>query len=190
MSKRCYDIIEKYYADNPQLKELYLVHVELVRDKATEIAKSKTDLNPDIDFISEASLLHDIGIFRTSAPSLFCTGEAHYLEHGYLGREILESEELPLHGLVAERHTGSGISEKEIITRNLPLPKRDMLPTSIEEKIICYADCFFSKDPTKLTYKKSIDEIREGLLKFGQVSVDRFNALHDLLCKDSESLFK
>lgn len=183
MSKRCYDLIDKYFSDNPRLKELYLVHVELVRDKALKIARSKNHLNPDTEFMSEACLLHDIGIFKTHAPSLFCTGKAHYLEHGYLGREILDSENLPLHGLVAERHTGSGISRREIAEQKLPLPERDMLPLSLEEKIVCYADCFFSKDPSHLRYEKSIEEIRNGLFKFGQESVDRFDNLHKLLGK-------
>lgn len=188
MSQRCFDLIEKYYSDNPQLKEVYLVHVEMVKNKALSIAQNMRHLNPDMFFIEEASLLHDIGIFKTNLPQIFCYGAADYLAHGYLGREILDAEGMPRHGFVAERHTGSGITEQEIIEYNLPLPARDMLPLSLEEKIICYADCFFSKHPEKLRIEKSAEQVREGLVQYGQICVDRFDVLHEIFGEQNNSL--
>lgn len=44
-----------------------------------------------------------------------------------------------------ERHTGIGVSIKDIEKDKIPLPKREMIPVSIEKKIICFADNFFSK---------------------------------------------
>jgi len=43
------------------------------------------------------------------------------------------SEGYPKHGLVCERHTGTGITLEMIIKNNLPLPHRDMVPVSMEE---------------------------------------------------------
>ena len=96
-------------------------------------------------------MLHDIGIAQCDAPSIYCKGTEPYIRHGVIGRQILEEAGLPRHALVCERHTGSGITAEEIRERYMPLPCRDMLPISIEEKAICYADKFYSKsgDPTR-----------------------------------------
>ncbi len=179
--EKSYALIEKYYGDNPPLKNIYITHVEMVRDKALKVAEHVAHLNPNLEFIAEASLLHDIGIFKTNCPEIFCHGTADYIEHGYLGREILDAEGLPLHGLVAERHTGSGITKQEIIDQKLPLPVRDMLPLSLEEKIVCYADCFYSKNPARLREEKSPEAVRASLLKFGEACAARFDELHKLL---------
>lgn len=139
-------LIARYYASLPGAHALLLRHSEMVARKALLIARIVAHLAPDKDFIREAALLHDIGIFMTHVPSLGCHGDRPYLCHGYLGRELLEREGLPRHALVAERHVGAGITASEIQARALPLPARDMVPQSVEEKIICYADKFFSKE--------------------------------------------
>ena len=53
-----------------------------------------------------------------------------------------------------------------------------MLPISLEEQIICFADKFYSKsgDTTK---EKSVEKIRRSLEKHNQDSAIRF----DLLCQ-------
>ena len=48
----------------------------------------------------------------------------------------------------------------------------DLLPETIEEQIVCYADKFFSK--TKLDKEKSIEKAEKSLLKFGEDGVERF----------------
>ena len=132
----------------------------------------RDSLNPDLRFIEEAAMLHDIGIFLTNAPSIECFWKNPYICHGYLGREILEAEWFPKHALVCERHTW--ISLQDIIKQNLPIPKREMLPISIEEEIISFADKFFSKSEKNLNKEKSIDQIKEGLLNFGNDRVKLF----------------
>ena len=171
-------IIEKYYIKDSDIYSILLIHSEHVRDKALEIAESLPDLKFDIEFISEAAMLHDIGIFKCDAPRIHCYGKHNYIEHGYLGSEILKAEGYPQHALVCERHTGTGISLDMIKKNNLPLPKRDMLPISLEEKLICYADKFFSK--TKLNEMHSVEKIRKSLSHFGESQLTTFNAWHDL----------
>jgi uncharacterized protein len=73
---------------------------------------------------------------------------------------------------------GAGISRGEICDRNLPLPRRDMLPTSLEEIIICYADKFFSK--TNGGTHHSPETVIAELQTFGQQQVDRFIGWHRL----------
>lgn len=167
------DIIEKCYKKDSDLYHILINHSTDVRDKALSIADKHPELNIDKEFVAEAAMVHDIGIFLTHAPEIYCYGIAPYICHGYLGREIMDGFGYPMHGLVCERHTGTGLSLDEIIAQNLPLPHRDMLPVSIEEQVICFADCFFSK--TKLGKEKSVDKVRENMARFGQRSVDRFD---------------
>lgn len=162
------EIIEKYYEPDSKAYYFLLHHGKVVAKKAVEIARKVEHLNPDIDFIREASVLHDIGIFLTNAPKIGCYGYYDYLCHGYLGREILEREGLIRHALVCERHVGLGITVKDIRKQNLPLPERDMVPETIEEKIICLADKFFSKTEHDLTREKPLEKVREIIKNYGE----------------------
>ena len=170
-----YDLIDKHYAGNPSARRLLKIHGRLVADKALRIAERMDRLNPDLAFIEEAALLHDIGIILTSAPSLSCFGEHPYVCHGVLGRALLESEGLIQHALVCERHVGVGITPDDIRRQGLPLPKRDMLPLSIEEQIISYADKFYSKNGISAETEKTIADIIESLAPYGEDKVQRFN---------------
>ncbi|MFA7088161.1 MAG: HDIG domain-containing metalloprotein [Patescibacteria group bacterium] len=168
-------IIKKYYKVNTKLYNLLVSHSRAVKNKSLEIAKKCPNLNPDLKFIGEAAMLHDIGIFLTNAPEIDCFGDKSYICHGYLGGEILKKEGFPRHALVCERHTGMGISIKDIERNNLPLPKRNMSPVSVEEKIICLADKFFSKNEEFLTKEKTINQIIESHLKFGEEKIITLN---------------
>lgn len=119
-------------------------------------------------------MLHDIGIVRCDAPSIGCFGEEPYIRHGIMGAEMLRSEGFPRHARVCERHTGAGLSKEEIESQSLPLPRRDFIPQTIEEEIICYADKFFSK--TKLDREKTFEEAKRSIAKFGEAGLRRFLA--------------
>lgn len=160
-------LIEKYYDPHSRAYQILVTHSELVTQKALRLAERVADLQPDYRFIEEAGMLHDIGMFMTNAPGLDCHGMHPYICHGFLGRELLEKESLPCHALVCERHTGAGITREDIRKQNLPLPERDMVPESLEEKIICFADKFYSKNPDRLTNELTLAEIRNRLARFG-----------------------
>lgn len=167
------DIINKYYEQNSNLYNILINHSSDVTKKALDIARNHPELNINIQFVREAGMLHDIGIFKTNAPSIDCHGEYPYMAHGYLGSELLQAEGFPKHALVCERHTGAGLTLQEIIEQNLPVPHREMTPISIEEQVICFADCFFSK--THLGVEKQINTIRQKLGRFGDRSVNQFD---------------
>jgi uncharacterized protein len=171
-------IIEKYYTPNTELYHVLVQHSEQVRDKALEIAYNHPELHLDTNFIEEATMLHDIGIFLCDAPRIHCHGEHQYIEHGYLGADLLRKEGLEKHALVCERHTGVGISLEQIINKNLPLPVREMKPVSLEEKLICYADKFFSK--TELHSTLSLDRIRRMLGHHDPEHIIIFDGWHKL----------
>jgi uncharacterized protein len=170
-------IIQKYYKKDSKSYQILITHSRAVAKKALEIGKKNSQLNPDLKFIEEAAMLHDIGIFLIDAPEIGCFGIKSDICHGYLGREILEKEGFKKHALVCERHVGVGLSVKDIENEKLPIPKRDMLPVSTEEQIVCLADKFFSKDKEYLTNEKSIDQIRITQSKFGEDKIKKFDKL-------------
>jgi len=173
------DIIQKYYTEKSALYELLLVHSRAVAEKAMEAAKRHPELLVDQEFVYEAAMLHDIGIFMTDAPKIHCFGAYPYICHGYLGAELLRREDgLERHARVCERHTGAGISLEDILKRNLPLPHKDLMPETLEEQVICFADKFFSK--TNLLKEKSLDKVRKSLGKWGDNDVARFNRWCDM----------
>jgi uncharacterized protein len=146
--------------------------------RAVSICDKHPELKMDRQFIIEAAMLHDIGIFRCDAPGIECFGTEPYICHGRIGAEILRSEGFPRHARVCERHTGAGITKEEIIKQNLPLPHQDFLPETLEEKVICYADKFYSK--THPEREKSYEKARKSLAKFGNEGLERFESYHQL----------
>jgi uncharacterized protein len=172
------EIISEYYPPGSDAFDMMVKHGRQVAQKALSAAEGVAHLNPDMAFIEEAALLHDIGIFLTRAPGLGCTGDRPYLCHGILGREILEQKGLPRHALVCERHVGTGISAVDVQAAGLPLPNRDMLPVTIEEEIVCYADKFFSKSSNGNGSEKSLEKILKGLSAHGEEKAEKFMEWH------------
>jgi len=168
-----FKIISEYYEEDSPSYEILVNHSRSVAQKALEIAEMHPEMNLDKNFIYEAAILHDLGVFATAAPEIHCFGKHPYICHGSIGSEILIHKGYVKHALVCERHTGTGLSLDEIIKNALPIPARNMIPETPEEKLICFADKFYSK--TKLGKEKSIDKIRMSLAKHGNESVRRFD---------------
>lgn len=170
-------IINGYYKRDSQAYNILIEHGRMVAAKAVDIARKIKWMDPDIQFIEEAAMLHDIGIFLTREPRMGCYGDKEYICHGYLGRELLDKEGFPRHALVCERHIGVGLTVGDIRKQNLDLPLRDMSPVSLEEKIICFADKFFSKRLDTLHTEKSLDEVRKSIEKFGHDKLIKFEEM-------------
>jgi uncharacterized protein len=162
-----FKIINKYYDFNSPVYREYVVHTTLVANKALQIGKKLGLDKKSLEFIEEASMLHDIGICKTDYLEINCDGSLPYIQHGIAGSKILITEGLPKHANVAMTHTGVGIFKSEIEENNLPLPARDYVPESLEEKIISYADLFYSKFEETLWQEKSLDEVRKAVSKYG-----------------------
>ncbi|MDR3705268.1 MAG: HDIG domain-containing protein [Paludibacteraceae bacterium] len=165
-------IIEKYYDPKSCLYQILLTHSRHVTQKAISIAKAHPELHMDEQFIAEAAMLHDIGIYLTDAPDIECHGTYPYICHGYLGADIVRNEGYPKHALVCERHTGTGLSLELILNNKMPIPHRDMIPQTLEEQVICFADKFYSK--TKIQKEKTVEEVKKSLAKFGTEQLQRF----------------
>jgi uncharacterized protein (TIGR00295 family) len=81
-----------------------------------------------MNLLELGALLHDIGRSRV-----------HDITHGFVGGQILLEHGYPTSiVLIVERHVLGGFRAVE--AQSLGLPKRDFLPQSWEEKIVCVAD--------------------------------------------------
>ena len=151
-------IINKYYPNDDALRQLLLKHSRQVADRCLQIAWKHKELPVDIQFLEEAAMLHDIGIYQCHAPSIYCNGTEPYIKHGPIGGDLLRAEGYPRHARVAERHTGTGLPGYE--------------PETLEEQIVCYADKFYSKSSPD--HVRSVLETAQSLEKFGHEGVKKF----------------
>lgn len=175
-------LIEKYYPEDNALRHIFFTHSQSVAHRALQIVSYHPELHLDSRFVEEAAMLHDIGIFRCNAPGIHCFGTEPYICHGHIGAELLRAEGYPRHARVCERHTGAGLSLEDIVSQQLPLPHLDFLPETLEEKLICYADKFYSK--SHLEREKTIKQAEKSLEKFGQEGLNRFREWEKLFeCK-------
>ena len=171
------ELIDKYYDEHTLARRILIAHSHQVARLAVTIAGQVGRSEPvDIDFVEQAAMLHDIGMLYTDTPILGCHGDKSYIAHGILGAELLSKENMPRHALVCERHIGVGLTVEDIKLQSLPLPLRDMRPQSMEEKIIAYADLFFSKTRGG---KRTADMVRTSLARHGQYKVKIFDAWHE-----------
>ena len=166
------EIIDKYYPEANQLRDIFFTHSTLVAKRALAICDAHPELHLDRQFVEEAAMLHDIGIFRCDAPGICCHGTEPYLRHGLIGGEIMRSEGFPRHARVCERHTGAGLTREEIINQDLPLPHQDFLPETLEEKLVCYADKFYSKSHPDS--EKTFEQAKKSIGRFGEDVLRRF----------------
>lgn len=170
------DLLAQYYDPQSGIFKILVEHGKLVARKALAAARKVAEMKPNLEFIKTAAMLHDIGIFQTDSPAFGCTGKHPYICHGILGSELLRNKGYQKLALVCERHVGAGISIADIQQHHLPLPERDMIPISIEEQLICYADKFFSKNGNGRPPEKSIAEIIDDLSPYGPDKVRRFES--------------
>lgn len=174
--KKYTDIIDLFYTCDDPAKEILVTHSMQVLKKALEIAEKNPGVN--IDIITAGAILHDIGIRCCNAPDIGCFGKKHYLQHGTAGAEMLRQkfgDKFEFAARICERHTGTGITALEIRENHLPLPEKDLIPETTEEKIVCLADKFFSK--SKDMKEKSLEDIRKNMKKFGSRNLERFEKM-------------
>ena len=194
-------LLHRYYPEDNALRRMLLHHSRQVCARALQIVERHPELGANRNLVEAGAMLHDIGIFLTDAPGIHCHGTAHYMLHGSLGAQLLrnEAEQLKKEKLqaeqlkeeklqaiqlqeelhfyealarICERHTGTGLTRQTIIERGLPDPQQDLLPETIEEQIICYADKFYSK--SHLERERTIPQTLQSLEKFGDEGVEKF----------------
>ena len=170
-------IIEKYYTKGSNAYNLLTTHSRQVAELAMQLA-DESAVAVDKDFVWEAAMLHDVGIYRTNAPGIYCFGTEPYMMHGLIGKELLTNEGLPRHALVCERHIGAGLTADEIREQKLPLPAVDMVPITVEEKLVCYADNFFSK--SHIAPARTYEQVHSQMARYGEGTLRRLEAMHEM----------
>ena len=175
-------ILRHFYPEDTPLRRLLLRHSTQVRDMALRILDAPScPLALDRGLVSAGAMLHDVGILKCHAPSILCTGTLPYIAHGVTGAEMLREYgraaglDLEPYARICERHTGTGITADEVVSQRLPLPVRDYLPETPEEKLVCLADKFFSKSGDMAEKPPAV--VRRSLEKFGPATTERFDAL-------------
>lgn len=172
-------LFDQHYPPGHPARDILWQHSAAVASLSLEIGQAQ---GARLDFLEEAAWLHDIGIAYTHAPGIGCHGDRPYLCHGVIGRELCEQAGFPEHGLVCETHVGTGLTAAEVQATGLPLPVRDMLPASLEEQVVCYADQFFSKSSSD---RLDLAEVRRRVGRHGEAPLRRFEALHSRFGKAS-----
>ena len=167
-------LILKYYPDDTPLRRLLLHHSEQVAHRALLICDRHPELCLNREFLQEAALIHDIGIFLTDAPGIHCHGTHPYLTHGVQGAALMRKEGREDLARICERHTGTGLTAENIREQGLPLPECDMLPETLEEQVVCYADKFYSKSHPER--ERTVEQTAKSLEKFGAKGVKKFLA--------------
>ena len=166
------EIIDFYYPNDNELKNIYNIHAEKVASMALEMARRHPELGIDMQFVEEAAMLHDLGIFLTDAPRIYCFGTESYLCHGDLGGELLRTLGYERHARVCERHTGTGLTKELIVANGWNLPVKDFVPETVEEQLICFADKFYSK--TKyLETARTFEQVVESMAKISPEAVEK-----------------
>ncbi|MEM1588437.1 MAG: TIGR00295 family protein [Candidatus Bathyarchaeia archaeon] len=131
---------------------LVIEHCIAVSKIAVEIAESclRKGKKLDLNVIKIGALLHDIGRAFT-----------HDVKHGVMGAALAKAMNLPTSIIrIIETHIGAGIPAEE--AEELGLPKKDYIPLTIEEKIVCYADKL-TKGNTRINFSQALTELAEAL---------------------------
>lgn len=166
--------LHKKYAPSDEAFELVFTHSQIIWEIAEQlIAKSNLVVNSEL--VKVGCLLHDIGVYRLYLPN-GKIDHKNYIKHGTEGHALLKQEGFSEQICrFASHHTGVGLTKREIIELNLPIPPADYFAKTAEERLIMYADKFHTKTtpPTLMT----VDTYAEFRKKFGQETVQAFRKL-------------
>jgi uncharacterized protein len=149
--------------------ESVIAHCKAVSALAVKFAEAceKKGLSVDVDLVEVGALLHDIGRSKT-----------HGINHAIVGVEIAKSLNLPESIVsIIECHIGGGITADE--AKELGWPVKDYFPTTLEEKLVAYADKLIEGlrvVPIERTVEKFSRELGEN-----HPAIDRVIRLHEEL---------
>jgi uncharacterized protein len=146
-----------------------IAHCKAVSALAVKFAEAceKKGLDVDVNLVEVGALLHDIGRSKT-----------HGVNHVIVGVEIAKSLNLPESIVsIIERHVGGGITADE--AKELGWPVKDYVPTTLEEKLVTYADKLIAGSRVVPIEKTLLNLSRE--LGENHPAIDRIIRLHEEL---------
>ncbi|MFD0884995.1 HD domain-containing protein [Streptosporangium algeriense] len=169
-------LLHKEHAPTREAFELVYTHCEIVCSVAEQLLERAAPGKVfDGRLVRAGCLLHDIGVYRLydEAGKL---DYSRYIQHGVLGHDLLAEEGFPeALRRFCSHHTGVGISQEDVKRQELPLPLRDYLAESPEERLVMYADKFHSKASPPVFVSAPSYAKRVG--RFGEEKTAAFNAM-------------
>lgn len=160
--------LHKQQAPDQNAFEIVFTHSVIVFEIAVQLME-RNSLEIDTELVRTGALLHDIGTYALYKDGGF--DRKNYIKHGILGYEILKKEKYPEKLCrIASNHTGTGITKEMIRKKNLPLPEGNYIASTIEERLVMYADKFHSKTPKFNTYDSYLEYSRQ----FGKSVSEKF----------------
>ncbi len=156
--------LHRKYAPNDEDLKVVLDHCKVVTEIALWCA-TNTKEAIDIELLETAALLHDIGSYPfLAAWEVRENYRSYYVQHAMLGAKIVEEEGFDKNiAEIIQTHVLMGLTKADILSTNMSLPLRDYEPTTVEGRILCYADRFHSKDPNFNSYEVFYDRLLESL---------------------------
>ncbi|MGC8662795.1 MAG: HDIG domain-containing metalloprotein [Thermoplasmata archaeon] len=150
-----------------------IAHSIAVANLSLEIGKR---CGADLPLLECGALFHDIGRIKENG-----------ISHGIIGSEMVLELGYPIElANIIKRHVGGGIDPEE--AKNLGLKETDLLPETLEEKIVCHTDNLIKKDK-KITLEQILEDYRKMNL---HKQVERIRSLHrylsDLIGTDIDNL--
>ncbi len=135
--------------------------------KQTALTLKRKGYNVDVDLVEIGALLHDLGRSQT-----------HTVDHAVAGVVLARKAGLPDAVVsIIKRHVGGGITSAE--AKQLGWPNDDYVPTSLEEKIVSYADKLIGTSeriPIDATINNLLEEKHE-------VAAERVRILYEEVSK-------
>ncbi|MFE1442253.1 HD domain-containing protein [Streptomyces sp. NPDC058739] len=166
--------LHEKYAPTQEAFDAVHTHCEIVWNVAQSLIDAAGP-TVDADLVRTGCLLHDIGVYH------LYDAQGHldynsYVRHGVLGHEILAKENFPERVCrFCSCHTGVGLTREDIVARDLPLPRRDFLPETAEERLVMYADKFHSKTSPPRFW--TVSSYARHIGRFGSAKAEAFEAL-------------
>lgn len=183
------ELHRKYAKTDADFNLLY-THCQVVEAIAMQLLDAKPQPGIDRELVHVGCMLHDIGAYDVLVDGKFVQG----VRHGTIGEEILKSEGYPeTIWRFASHHTGVGLTAKDVVDQNIPIPVADYTAQTDEERLVMYADKFHSKSnpPLEPPYFCTFEWFRDSVKQFGPDRAAKFDNLAELFGKpDLVSLSK
>ena len=158
------EALHRKYAPNDTVYDLVYGHCQVVNEIALWCAGNAEGEAVDHEVLRVAALLHDVGTYILFDEQGNVANHRMYPLHAILSAKIIADEGIDTRvARIVETHVLLGLSKQEIIDKPWVLPARDYIPTSIEGRLLCYADRFHSKKPVFNAYQTFLGRLQKEL---------------------------
>ena len=179
--------LHKRYAQSDIVFNLVYGHCQIVAEIALWCVKEK-QLEINVEILEAGCLLHDIGTYAIFDADGKDNNEHNYKQHAIFGAALALEEGFDERiADMIRTHVLMGLTKEEIVHNGFGMPQKNYEPTSIEGRLLCYADRFHSKRPTFNAYEPFLEKLSKTLPLQAQKLKD---AAAEFGIPDIESLVK